>query len=457
MEQDVVVIGAGIGGLAIAWELSSRSGLLADNARCEVLDAAPRAGGNIRTERREGFLYEWGPTGFLDDAPETLDACARLGLADRLTAAGKNAERRFIVKGGTLRELPSGFGSFLTSPVLSLSGKLRILGEPLVAARRDGVDESVHEFASRRFGPEAASVLVDALVTGIWAGNAESLSIQSALPRLAALERDHGGVLRGMMARRPKGGAAATRRGQLTSFPSGLEELPAALAARLGKRLRLGTEVAAIEPKEGGGYRISFADGPSRDAAAVVLACPAWRAAPIVAAMDRPLAAELTAIPSVPIAVVHLGFSREEAPGLLGIGFLVPRAEHRSVLGTLIPSNVFPERAPDGQVLASMMLGGARDPNLVEAPDQTLIDTACAALRAFAGVQAAPRFSFTIRHTRGIPQYVVGHSERLKAIEARLREHPGLFLAGNSYRGIAINSCLAEAPRVAEEVAAFLR
>lgn len=457
MERDVLVIGAGIAGLAIAWELSSRKGLLSENSRLEVLEAAPRPGGNIRAERREGFLCEWGPTGFLDDVPETLDACTRLGLHDRLTAASTNAERRFVVKGGKLRELPAGVVSFLTSPVLSLGGKLRILGEPFVAARRDGVDESVHEFASRRFGPETAGVLVDALVTGIWAGHAESLSIQSALPRLAALERDHGGVLRGMMARRPQGGAAATRRGRLTSFPRGLEELPAALAARLGERVRLGTEVTAIEPKDGGGYRISFADGPPKDATAVVLACPAWRAAPLVAAMDQPLSDELAAIPSVPIAVVHLGFSREDAPGLKGIGFLVPRAEHRSVLGTLLPSNVFPGRAPDGQVLASMMLGGARDPSLVEATDHTLIDTACAALRAFAGVRGAPRFSFTIRHPRGIPQYVIGHGDRLKAIAARLRSHPGLFLAGNSYRGIAINACLAEAPRVAEEVAAFLR
>jgi oxygen-dependent protoporphyrinogen oxidase len=442
--------------LAIAWELSSRAGLLPDDVELEVCDAAARPGGNIRSERRDGYLCEWGPTGFLDDAPETLDACARLGLSERLTAAGTDADRRFVAAGGTLRELPSGALSFLTSPVLSLGGRLRVLGEPFVAARRDPADESVLQFASRRLGREAATVLVDALVAGVWGGAAESLSMRSAFPGLAALELDHGGIFRGMIARRRKGGVV-TRRGRLTSFPGGLEELPAALAERLGERVRLSTSVTNIEPKEGGGYRLSFAGGPSRDATAVVLACPSWRAAPIVAGLDPSLSAELAGIPSAPLAVVHLGFTREDAPGLRGIGFLLPRSEDASVLGALIPSNVFPQRAPDGHVLASVMLGGARNPGLVEAADETLVETACVALRAFAGVRGSPRFSFPIRHVRGIPQYVIGHGDRLKTIAARLLLHPGLLLGGNSYRGIAINSCMAEAPRVAAELAALLR
>jgi oxygen-dependent protoporphyrinogen oxidase len=457
MTRDVVVVGGGIAGLAIAWELLTRPGLLPEGGSVEVLEAAPRAGGNIRSERRDGYLCEWGPTGFLDDVPATLDACGRLGLGSRLTRANEDAKRRFVVRGGKLRELPSGLFSFLGSDVLSLRGRLRVLGEPLVPRRRSDEDESVFEFARRRIGREAATVLVDAFVTGIWAGNADGLSLRSALPKLHALERDHGGLVRGMIAKRGTGGGAAGPAGRLTSFPRGLEELPMALAAALGPRLRLGARVTRIERLGSGGFRLAVEGAPPREASAVVLACPAWVAAPLIADIDAPLATTVAGIPVVGVAVLHLGFAREDAAGLQGFGFLVPRGESASVLGVLLPSNIFPGRTPEGHVLATVMLGGARDPSAVQASDQALIDRAASALAAFAGVRTAPRFALAIRHPRAIPQYTLGHEDRLIAIAARLREVPGMFLAGNSYRGIAINSCLAETPTIAGRVSAFFR
>lgn len=452
MARDVVVVGGGIAGLAIAWELLTRPGLLPAGAGVTVLEAAPRAGGNIRSERRDGYLCEWGPTGFLDNAPDTVDACQRLGLGPRLTRANENAERRFVVRGGKLRELPSGLFSFLASDVLSLRGRVRVLGEPLVRQRRSETDESVFEFARRRIGREAATVLVDAFVTGIWAGNADDLSLRSALPKLHALERDHGGLVRGMIARRGAGGGAVGPAGRLTSFPGGLEELIGALAAALGPRLRLGARVTRIERLPGGGFRLAVEGAPAREASTVVLACPSWFAAPLLDGLDGPLAAAVLGIPAVGVAVLHLGFSREEASGLAGFGFLVPRGESASVLGVLVPSNIFPGRAPEGHVLATVMLGGARDPSAVEASDQALIDRAASALAAFAGIRAAPRFALAIRHPRAIPQYVLGHADRMTAIDTSLREFPGLFLAGNSYRGIAINACLTDARSVATDV-----
>ena len=457
MARDVVVVGGGIAGLAIAWELLSRPELLPAGAGVIALEAGPRAGGNIRTERRDGYVCEWGPTGFLDDAPATLDACRRLGLGPRLTAADAAAERRFIVRGGKLRELPSGPISFLGSDVLTLRGRLRVFGEPFVRPRRSEADESVFEFAKRRIGREAALVLVDALVTGIWAGNADNLSLRSALPKLAALERDHGGLVRGMIAKRGGGGGATGPRGRLTSFPDGLDELPKALAAALGSRLRLSARATNIERLNQGGFRIALDGAPPLDAPAVILACPSWFAAPLLAGLDGSLSSQVAGIPTVAVAVVHLGFAREDARGLVGFGFLVPRGESASVLGVLLPSNIFPHRAPEGHALATVMLGGARDPSAVAGTDQTLIDHAAEALASLAGVRSSPRFAMVIRHARAIPQYVLGHADRLNAIDARLRDIRGLFLAGNSYHGIAINSCLAEAPSVAGNVAAFLR
>jgi oxygen-dependent protoporphyrinogen oxidase len=231
-------------------------------------------------------------------------------------------------------------------------------------------------------------------------------------------------------------------RGRLASFPHGLEELPRALAASLGPRLRLGTPVLDVS---------------EIDAEAVVLACPTWSAAPLLSGVDSELSTLVAGIPSVSIAVVHLGFAAADAAALDGFGFLVPRGEDRSVLGVLLPSNIFPNRAPEGHLLATVMIGGARDPGAARASDETLFELASSALRRFAGVTAAPRFARAIRHERAIPQYVVGHEKRLGAIEAALTRHPRLFLAGNSYRGISINACIADAPLVAKRVAAALR
>ena len=447
MARRLVVIGGGIAGLAAAWESATRHG-----AEVEVLEAAGAAGGNIRSERRDGYLCEWGPTGFLDDAPATLDACARLGLTPRLTRANPAAERRFVVRGGRLRELPHGLAGFLTSDVLTLPGRLRVLGEPLVPRRRSDEDESVLAFARRRIGREAADVLVDALVTGIYAGDGERLSLRSTLTKLHELERDHGGLVRGMIARRGKGGGPAGPRGRLTSFPDGLVELPRALAAALGPRLRLGARATGVERRSGGGYRVHVEGSAPVEADAVVVAVPSWSAAPLVGELDPALASSIAGIPSVPVAVLHLGFAAGDAAGLQGFGFLIPRGESRRLLGVLLPSNIFPGRAPEGHLLATAMLGGARDPGAVDASDAELIDEAAAALRALAGVAAPPRFALVIRHPRAIPQYVLGHAARLAAIDARLGTLPGLVLAGNSYRGVAINACLAEASKIAADL-----
>jgi oxygen-dependent protoporphyrinogen oxidase len=443
MASTVVVVGAGISGLVTGWELIGRL----PAAEIAVLDAAPRPGGSIRSEKLDGYLCEWGPSGFLDDADPTLSTCERLALTPRLLAASERSSGRFLVRDGKLRQLPKGPASFLTSDVLTLRGRLRVLLEPAIPCRERDQDESVFDFARRRLGREAARVLIDALVTGIWAGSSERLSIRSAFPTLASLEIEHGGLLRGMIATRHR----ATR---LTSLPDGVEEVTAALAAVLGSRLRLNTRVTGIEPVDRG-YRLAVSGEAPIDTRAVVLACPAWSASVLLERIDGILAQELATIPSVGVAVVHLGFALADAGRLpdLGFGFLVPRAEHTSVLGVSIGSNVFPGRSPDGHVLATVLLGGARDPAVLQASDDQLAATASAALLRFAGVASSPRLVRVVRHTHAIPQYVLGHAERLTAIDERLRNLPGLFLTGNAYRGIAINACIADGLRTAAVVA----
>lgn len=455
MAPRVVIVGGGIAGLAIASELTALAQAGGPATDILVLEASDRPGGNIRSTREEGYLYEWGPTGFLDNVPETLALATRAGLSGRLTRADAAAERRFVVRGGRLRELPHGPLGFLASSVISPLGRARVLGEPFVPPRRDPSDESVLAFARRRIGREAAEVLVDALVTGIWAGDSERLSVASAFPRLATLEREHGGLVRGMIASRRKraGGGPAGPGGKLTSFPDGLEELPRALVARLGRGFLAGTPVLAIEPLPDARWRVETRGSPPLEADAVVLACPAWTAAGIVAGVDSGLAGRLAAVPTVPVAVIHLGFDESRAATKLpGFGALSPRGETKSLLGVLVPSNIFPGRAPEGALLATAMLGGARDPAVVDRDDASLVARALEEIRRVTGLDAEPRFVRVLRHARGIPQYNLGHAERLAAVDEALAARRGLFLAGNSYRGIAINACAADAVTVARAV-----
>jgi len=457
----VVVIGAGVSGLTVAFELLDRAERLGGRLDLVCLEAADRAGGNIRTDRDRGFTCEAGPTGFLDNAPATVTLVRRLGLGERLVRATDAAAARFLWRAGALRAVPMGAAAFLGSGILSTRGKLRLLAEPF-ASRSTAPDESVYSFAARRIGPEAARVLVDAMVSGVYAGNVRELSLGATFPKMRKMEQEHGSLFRAMLARRRTAkkegvaaGGPAGPGGTLTSFRTGLEELTAALAERLGKRLRLRTPVRQVSDMGRRGFRILLEEGAPLEADAVVLACPAWHAAPIVEDMDPALAGAMRDIPSAPLVVVHTGFSRmafAEVPQ--GFGFLVPRGQGPRILGTLWISNIFPGRTPEGAVLFTTMVGGAHDPGVMELGEAEIMRIVREDLKRTMGVTVAPFFSRMVRWERGIPQYTLGHPDRLAGIDQALARHAGLWVTGNSYRGISVNACVEEAPGVAEALLA---
>lgn len=456
----VAVIGAGVSGLTVAFELSERAQRLPGGIDLVCLERSPRTGGNILTIARDGFVCEWGPNGFLDNSPPTLTLVRRLKLTERVVRAEETSARRFIFRAGRLREAPATPPRFLRSDILPWGSKLRVLMEPLIPSKRDDRDESVFEFASRRIGRGAASVLVDAMVTGIYAGDVRSLSLPATFPKMRQMEAEHGTLFRAMLARRraaresgESGGGPAGPGGTLTSFRGGMQELTDTLAAKLGGRLRLSARVESVGDLGRRGFRVHQAEGAPLDVDAVVLACPAWHAAPLVAPMDPELSGAMTGIGSASLAVVHLGYrdgTFGETPN--GFGFLVPRGQGLRILGTIWASCVFPGRAPRGSVLLTSMIGGAHDPAAVELDDKTLVAAVREDLRRAMEIHADPFFVEIMRHPRGIPQYNLGHPERVRAIERRLGEHPGLFVSGNSYHGISVNACVEEAPRVAEAV-----
>ena len=455
----VVITGGGIAGLSLAWALRTR----APEVEVVVLERAARPGGNIRTGHLDGYTCEWGPDGFLDNAPDTLQLIREIGLEPRLQPSNDAARRRFISSKGRLCEVPTSPVAFLKSPLLSAAGKARIAWEPFAPPRHEE-DESIHGFAARRIGAEAAEVLVGSMVSGIFAGDAGELSLRACFPKMRELEDEHGGLLRALWATRRHGNGIGVPAGRLTSFAGGMTELVDALTRALDGVVRTSSPVLQLG-KSGGtdprtprsgpdGYGVVTPDGTMR-ADAVVLAGPASEAAGLVRGFDRALAGLLDGIPTAPLAVVCLGYDAarlaEYCP-LDGFGFLVPRHEPIRILGCLWETSIYPNRAPAGKALLRVMIGGALDPDAVTLDDDHLLAIVRRDLAATMSLPIAPEFVRIIRHTRGIPQYVQGHLARLQQIDARLQSHPGLYLAGNSYRGVSINACISDAARTADMV-----
>jgi len=458
----LVIVGAGVSGLAAAFRVQQ----LLPSLAITVLERGDRVGGNAWTQRREGFQVEIGPNGFLDSKPSTVQLCRDLGLGEKLLpasdAAGKN---RYLFLDNQLKALPGTLGSFLTSDLLSWRGKLSLLAERFRRNRPSNADESVDAFARRRVGREVAEVFADALVTGIHAGDPALLSIRASFPRVATLEREHGSVLKGMAAsaRQRRAEAAARgepyqRTGKMWSFRDGLRLLVETLRDRLTSAPLVGTGVRRIEKSaEATGWVVRGEGQDSWPADAVLLACPAHQQAAILADLDRHLAERIQSIAYNRVAVVAIGYRREDVPRSLdGFGYIAPQRTRRDLLGVQWCSSIFPGRAPDGHVLLRALCGGWHRADVVGWDDDRLLRAVRDEFRLALGITAAPRFHTIVRWDRAIPQYHVGHLERVRWIEERVGRLPGLFVGGNAYHGVALNDCTEQGEALARRLSAYL-
>lgn len=467
------MIGGGVSGLATAFRAREAAAALGHTLAVTVLEAASRPGGKMRTDLADGLVIEEGPNGFLDSKPDPLLLTQAIGLESRLLRSSDAARKRFVCRDGRLVRLPETPGAFLRSPLLSGRGKVRLLGEPFAPPAPPG-EETLSEFAERRLGAEARDYLIDPMVSGIYAGDPARLSVAAAFPRVVELEREHGGLFRGMVAvmrqrrreRRQGPKSYAGPGGTLQSYRGGVATLPAALAASIGgpragggDGLVLSTAATGIRRTATGWEVMAETDGAARTfpADAVVLSCPAYDAARLLRIAAPGAVEPLGGIPYAPVAVVATAFARDEvARPLDGFGFLIPGTERRPILGTLWDSSVFEDRAPPGMVLLRSMAGGARRPDVAEMPDSDLVAIVRAQLADLMGIRAAPRLVRVYRWDRGIPQYDLGHLGRVAAAEAALAREPGLFLCHNAYRGIALADCCREAAATGRNVASFL-
>jgi oxygen-dependent protoporphyrinogen oxidase len=453
----VVIVGAGITGLAAARWLERDHGI--DDVT--VLEAGDRAGGKIRSETRDGHLLEWGPQGFLDNAPDTLELASASGLDHAVVRADESSAARFIVRGGRLRRVPTSPPAFLASGLLPLGARLRVMAEAF-ARSHPGGDETVYDFAARRIGPVAAEILVDAMVTGVFAGDSRKLSLAATFPRMAAMEAEHGSLTKALISKMRAARRQGTRSagpsgpgGTLTTYTGGMESLPEALADGLGDRLALGV---AVERIVADGDRVRILTGDRELAADTVLVTtPAPVTARILTDLDDDARAALDATPTVPIAVVMLSYAGEEAFGepLDGFGFLVPRGERLGILGTLWCHSIFPGQAPPDHVFLRTMIGGAREPEAADLTDDELVDRVRTAHLGLLGRDPDPQHVWVVRWPDGISQYTVGHLDRVEIAERAAR---GLRveLAGSPYRGVSVNDCIRQARAAAARLAARL-
>ncbi len=447
----VVIVGAGISGLSLAYRLHQ----LSPATDITVLDSADRVGGCVRTERRDGFTVECGPNGFLDSKPTTAQLAQDVGLTDKIISASDAAGRnRYLFLGQKLERLPGSLPDLLRSPLLSVRGKVELFAEPFRRQRRQAGPESVAAFARRRAGREAAEIFADALVTGIHAGDSALLDVRAAFPRLSRLEAEHGSVVVGMMREAKRRRAEGLPRGRLWSFHDGMQTLTDALRDRLPVPPLLGVRVRRIE-QHGDGWTV-IGDGRDRwEADAVVLTCPAFAQAEMLANLDPELAKLTSGIEYNRVAVVALGYKAADVPPADGFGFIAPQRLRRDLLGVQWCSATYPDRAPAGMVLWRALCGGWNRPEIVGWPDEKLVAAVRAELRIAQGVAAEPVFVHIVRWENAIPQYRLGHPERVAAIDSRVSRYPGLILGGNAYRGVALNDCTEQGDLLAERVGAW--
>jgi oxygen-dependent protoporphyrinogen oxidase len=459
--RDVVVIGAGLAGLVCAYRLKA---LGLDVA---LLEKSGRVGGVIQSERIDGYLIERGPNSS-QGTEELMALVEELGIMEQV-AEGDPKAPAYVFFNRQLHAVPAGPGAFIRSKLLSGRGKLRILAEPAVPVRRSDEEESVASFARRRIGSEAAERMVKPFVSGIYAGDAERLSVQAAFPRLANLESRYGGLIRGTLAkareaRQARKSAAAvldkaapTRR-RLVSFQSGMSFLTDTLAARIGEDLVAGISDLRFEISDSREeFTVTFdhAGNSQRVAASeVVVAAPSFAAAKLVAPISNELGGLLEAIEYPPLAILYLSYDRSVIKNpLVGFGFLAAPSEGLNILGCVWNTSLFKDRAPEGRALMTVFIGGVRNPDAARLGDAELASIAHGELRPILGISGEPSVVAITRWERAIPQYNLGHRARVERIERLLEAISGLSLIGNYLHGVSTGDVIKEADRAARSVA----
>ncbi|MFP6626232.1 MAG: protoporphyrinogen oxidase [Deltaproteobacteria bacterium] len=471
----MVVVGAGISGLAAAYRIEQLARQRGYGINLKLIEAARRSGGVIETVHRNGLLMELGPDSMITDKPWGRELCEEVGLGERLVGTSEGRRRSFIARKNRLIPVPEGFyllaparlGPLILSPLFSPLGKLRMAMEPFIPARTaessNGKDESLAQFVRRRLGREALERAAQPMIGGIYTADPERLSLQATMPRFQQMEREHGSVIRALVAAASRPNAAEAeasgpRYGLFATLAGGMQELPQRLAERLpADTIVTGERVDGLTRQEGGGWLLGCRSGSPYHADAVCLALPAYAAATLVSGLSGRLCSQLEAIEYASTATVNLSFDADAIGHRLdGFGFVVPAIEGRTILACTFATRKFSGRAPEGTVLVRAFVGGALFPEKLDMDDETMIRAVVQDLRDLLKLKAAPREVLVTRHQSAMPQYQVGHLDRVATIENCVSELDGLELAGNFLGGPGIPDCIRMANEAAGRLAAHL-
>ncbi len=465
-QRRVAVIGGGISGLATAHRLAE----LDRNVSVTLLESADRIGGVLRTEHQDGYMLEAAADNWITNIPYANDLCDRVGLGQELLGTRPTQRHAFVVRRGRLCKIPEGFvimapsrvWPVIATPILSPWGKLRMACEYFQRGRNGEEDESLASFVTRRFGKETYERLVQPLLGGIYTGDPHKLSLEATMPRFRSMEKQHGSLIRAVLkqARKKKTADQSSSGGRYSMFVAprdGIASLLDRLAGRLpADSIQLNSPVSDIR-QQNGHWQVTVADEP-REFDAVVVATQAKAASRLTRNIDAELASSLGDIVHTSCVIVALAFRREDiAHPLDGFGFVVPKVENRQILSGSFSSVKYDGRAPEGMVLFRVFMGGAYQPELLDLDDDQLADIAVKEMSQLLGIQGKAELKRVTRLVESMPQYYVGHLDRVAGIRRRAGQYPGLFLTGNAYGGVGIPFCVHGAETAAAATLDYLK
>lgn len=467
MKRKVVIVGGGIAGLAAAYKFKEAS----HEIDITIIEASSQLGGKIGTERVDGFVIESGPDCFLSRKPRGIGLCEALGIAEQLVGRDPNHAKTFVLRHGRLHPLPSGLTGMIptnldaltNSSLLSDTAVSQIAQEPNLPPQPENGDESVANFISRRLGQEAFDNLIEPLMGGIYAGQADQLSLAATFPQLRQLELKHGSLLKGLTA--PKPAVTPSAYPPFVSFPDGMQTLVEALVAQLdGVEILLETAVSSISNQSSvNSNRLQNTHYALRTthhtihADAVVLTTPAFVSSQLLCDVDSDLAATLDEIPYASSALVNLVFDEADVPELDGYGYVIPRVEGREALACTWTSRKWQNRAPEGKVLLRVYIGRYGEGDVTGFDDGRLLAIAQQEIKETVNIIAEPNFQRIIRYPKAMPQYNMGHLDRIARIQVKLAEHPGLFMAGAMFNGVGIPDCIASGETAVTQTLNYLQ
>ena len=437
----IAIVGGGISGLSTAFYIKKER----PDVKITLFEKESALGGKMMTKETEGFLFEEGSNGFLSNKPDTLELVKQSGSEELLMRSSDNARVRFIYK-DALHQLPESPAAFLKTPLLSTLGKLRVAGEIFIPAKKDDSDETLQSFGYRRVGKEMTDAFLDPMVAGIFASSPDKISVNAAFPAVVKLEKEYGGLFKGMMKKKKKDAGPG---GVLMSFKGGVSSFIDSLANSLNIEINKTSAIEELE-KTQSGYALHV-EGKKREFDTVILSTPAYESAKIVRQIDEELSEMLDDIEYSPISVVGLGYN-ELSHSLKGFGLLCTSSAKKDVLGVLWDSSIFSDRAEKNKKSLRVMIGGQRSPDLALKSEEELKNLAIKGVKETMGIDELPNVSYVKQWKRGIPNYRVGHLRRMDRLFDRLKEHKGLYLSSNAYFGVGLNDCVANSKKVAQQV-----